>query len=371
MRCPACGGDPGTVSCGSKEHPNALDAMTDGQFLSYMETHSRTERALFNKEQLSRLATLAKAPLHWQTGAEWASLRPDYVDPLVADARRHLGYNMTMPELIAENEAILQSFEIQDQPMPVKNDSPPIQDLVIADIQERKRVGIERYGTLLQALNGRDALVDTYQEILDGAQYIRQEIEERRLFLDSVGALFYRAGYQLPQSRYNLLAELIPDMEIRLEDAKRAKHHRDILRRERDGEVWIWSTGLLEDGDNAETITCPILIDPETLWSYLSPVPMILPCPSCKTLHIDKPDSEVPDAYCKTIASGDCISNDPRCIHQINPKPRWTNPPHKTHLCRNCGAKWRPANVPTVGVPIDYITKGEDGNLCWEDFTNG
>ena len=68
----------------------------------------------------------------------------------------------------------------EHQPDPVKrDDQPAIQDLVIADIQARKLVGLERYGTLLKANNGRDALMDLYQELLDAVNYIRQVIEER------------------------------------------------------------------------------------------------------------------------------------------------------------------------------------------------
>jgi hypothetical protein len=68
---------------------------------------------------------------------------------------------------------------IVDQPPPAPNERPHIADLVIADIQERKRLGVERYGVALQPHNGRDALVDLYQELLDGAKYARQKIEER------------------------------------------------------------------------------------------------------------------------------------------------------------------------------------------------
>lgn len=53
------------------------------------------------------------------------------------------------------------------QPPPVPNDQPVIQDLVLKDIAERKRLGIERYGAPLQPFNGRDALLDAYQEALD------------------------------------------------------------------------------------------------------------------------------------------------------------------------------------------------------------
>ena len=45
-------------------------------------------------------------------------------------------------------------------------------------MEERKRIGIKKFGTPLQAHNGRDALVDAYQEILDTAVYLRQRIEE-------------------------------------------------------------------------------------------------------------------------------------------------------------------------------------------------
>lgn len=65
-----------------------------------------------------------------------------------------------------------------DQPLPTKNDLPSIQDLVIEDIAERKKIGIERYGTPLQPWNGRDALVDAYQESLDLTMYLRQVIYE-------------------------------------------------------------------------------------------------------------------------------------------------------------------------------------------------
>lgn len=68
---------------------------------------------------------------------------------------------------------------IEDQPPPVHNESRPIWDLVIEDMTTRNTVGIERYGTPLQAHNGRDALVDAYQEALDLVVYLRQAIEER------------------------------------------------------------------------------------------------------------------------------------------------------------------------------------------------
>lgn len=62
----------------------------------------------------------------------------------------------------------------QPEPPPVPSDQPAIQDLVMADLAERKRQGIAKYGTALQAFNGRRPLVDAYQESLDQSQYLRQ-----------------------------------------------------------------------------------------------------------------------------------------------------------------------------------------------------
>lgn len=66
-----------------------------------------------------------------------------------------------------------------EQPMPVPNTGPIIQDLVIGDMRDRLAVGIERYGTGLQPHNGRDGLRDLYEELLDAATYTRQLIYER------------------------------------------------------------------------------------------------------------------------------------------------------------------------------------------------
>jgi len=62
---------------------------------------------------------------------------------------------------------------------PIKNTSTPIWKLVIADMKERDQIGRKKYGTPLQAHNGRDPLVDAYQEALDLAVYLRQALCER------------------------------------------------------------------------------------------------------------------------------------------------------------------------------------------------
>lgn len=65
------------------------------------------------------------------------------------------------------------------QPHPINPTGPEIFSLVIADIKERDALGRKHYGGDLRAIDGRDHLIDLYQEILDAAVYIRQEIEER------------------------------------------------------------------------------------------------------------------------------------------------------------------------------------------------
>lgn len=67
------------------------------------------------------------------------------------------------------------------EPAPTHNHLPAVWDLVIKDMQDRHAEGCRKYGTPLQPFNGRDALVDAYQEALDLAVYLRQRIEESRL----------------------------------------------------------------------------------------------------------------------------------------------------------------------------------------------
>lgn len=66
----------------------------------------------------------------------------------------------------------------REQPPPTPSSGPCIQDLVIEDIRERTRLGIERYGTVLRPHNGRDALRDAYEEAMDLVIYLRQVIAE-------------------------------------------------------------------------------------------------------------------------------------------------------------------------------------------------
>ena len=77
-------------------------------------------------------------------------------------------------------------MSIKDQPPPTGNQLPTMWDLVIDDMKERDNTGRERYGVPLQPFNGRDALVDAYQESLDLSVYLRQAIYEKEYLLNGI-----------------------------------------------------------------------------------------------------------------------------------------------------------------------------------------
>lgn len=75
------------------------------------------------------------------------------------------------------------------QPLPERNEEEFIPDLladryshafpeIIKMIEERAAIGEQRYGTRLQAWNGRNAVQDLLEEILDGIQYSYQAFVE-------------------------------------------------------------------------------------------------------------------------------------------------------------------------------------------------
>jgi hypothetical protein len=88
------------------------------------------------------------------------------------------------------------------------------------------------------------------------------------------------------------------------------------------------------------------------------PINMILHCPECGRLHVDKPEPDIckcghpsrthTEGYCSgtygSVGPGYC-----RCLEFV---VGWMNPPHKSHLCKFCGVIWRPADVPTNGVEV-------------------
>ncbi len=104
--------------------------------------------------------------------------------PVLDDVRRVLHplrvYGQVRQALdLLERVELTPPPSVVDQPAPKPGTGRPVWELVIDDMRERDQVGRARYGRPLEAGNGRDALVDAYQEALDLAVYLRQAIEER------------------------------------------------------------------------------------------------------------------------------------------------------------------------------------------------
>lgn len=93
--------------------------------------------------------------------------------------------DIQMAQVEAGENAVVERLRrkglLDPEPPPSVNASPAIWDLVVADMRERDANGLRKYGTRPQANNGRDALVDAYQEALDLAVYLRQAIAEREV----------------------------------------------------------------------------------------------------------------------------------------------------------------------------------------------
>ena len=75
------------------------------------------------------------------------------------------------------------------------NDDNYIGELITRDIQARIDLGKQKYGTVLQSHNGRDALMDSYQESIDLCMYLKQvsvegKIELGTLYIDALKVSF-------------------------------------------------------------------------------------------------------------------------------------------------------------------------------------
>jgi len=55
---------------------------------------------------------------------------------------------------------------------------------IIKDLENRSAVGTKKYGTILQTHNGRNSLMDAYQEALDLCMYLKQALLEQDKPLD-------------------------------------------------------------------------------------------------------------------------------------------------------------------------------------------
>lgn len=80
--------------------------------------------------------------------------------------------------LVSPKNAVFRENVAWGEPPPKPNSSQPVWELVMQDMFERNEFGKAKYGTPLQAHNGRNALKDAYEEVLDLAVYLKQRIVE-------------------------------------------------------------------------------------------------------------------------------------------------------------------------------------------------
>jgi len=104
----------------------------------------------------------------------------NYIEPSIYDEKTtETHMNDCIEDFVGPLFDDLDFNAAKNQPLPVINDNPKVLDLVIKDLNDRAEAGYKKYGTYLQPHNGRDALLDAYQEVLDLSKYIRQELFER------------------------------------------------------------------------------------------------------------------------------------------------------------------------------------------------
>ena len=110
----------------------------------------------------------------------------DTIDAAILSAADDYTEYGTQVHTECRTEAVLRPCEPEranregdSQGLPTVNNQPFVQDAVIADIEARKAIGVKRYGTALQPFNGRDALLDAYEEALDLSIYLKQALIER------------------------------------------------------------------------------------------------------------------------------------------------------------------------------------------------
>lgn len=122
------------------------------------------------EQQQARIAAAHRAAQEAQRAAK-APTKPQWTEQAMSAVRE--GYSDPPSRPTREGR------EGDTQPLPTASNTPIMHELVQADLAERLRVGIERYGQPLQAFNGRNALRDAYEEVLDLAVYLRQAIYEQ------------------------------------------------------------------------------------------------------------------------------------------------------------------------------------------------
>lgn len=103
------------------------------------------------------------------------------------------------------------------QEAPKPNSKPNVGEEVIKDLRSRMEHGKSKYETYLQPFNGRRALKDLYEELLDATQYIKQllmEEESCRICSRSINMTSWKGT-----NHCSIICEKIESGEITIEKA--------------------------------------------------------------------------------------------------------------------------------------------------------
>lgn len=126
---------------------------------------------------------------------------------------------MTEPTMTTNNESVSDAAtSLQPKPHGIGKD---ITELVKRDIEARAVIGEKKYGERLRSLNGRDAMHDAYQEVLDLAMYMRQHIDERRYSFDMDRD--YDAEMEKLQQETKTLREQVEQLTFQIDLAHKDK----------------------------------------------------------------------------------------------------------------------------------------------------
>ena len=88
-----------------------------------------------------------------------------------------------------------QSNAATHEPPPTGNGTAIITEL-LSDLLNRNKAGTLKYGTTLKTNNGRDALMDAYQESCDLCMYLKQALMERDIAAEQADINFSMADFQ-------------------------------------------------------------------------------------------------------------------------------------------------------------------------------
>lgn len=135
-----------------------------------------------------------------------------------------------------------------EQPAPIKNEHPAMWDVVVSeidklvfanpfqrdslsklliDIKERDAFGLLKYGTRLRPFNGREFLIDAYQESMDLTVYLRGKLyeaseqmivtDEQTILINALGPLYMQSVETTLRLRF-LIGVINKEIQIQQND---------------------------------------------------------------------------------------------------------------------------------------------------------